>query len=117
MIRTLGQVFKAVKPHILILGNQTNLSDFLQSKLSQQGYRISLSSEQLSSTQSLHTLRPDALIMIMDLSASDLDLKSCRCLASTLKKTPIMLLGNNDIRDKIASLNVCADYYLSIPFS
>ncbi|NER84022.1 MAG: response regulator transcription factor [Leptolyngbya sp. SIO1D8] len=64
----------------------------------------------------MQKLKPDLLIMDLQ-TAEGLDLEPCRHLALTMKKTPIMLLGTASIQEQIDSLNVCANDYLSVPFS
>ena len=61
-------------------------------------------------------LRPDLLIMVLP-EENNPDLAPCRRLSISLNQIPIMLLGKDNHRDRIASLNVCANDYLSIPFS
>ena len=104
-----------MQAHILLIGIQPNLVTCLTTQLCQQGYRVSFLSPTVPLLK-IQQLGPDLLIMSLQ-TAGNLDLESCRCLSSAMKKTPIMLLGNASSQEQIESLNICANDYLSVPFA
>lgn len=102
--------------HILLMDLQPGLSRSLESVLAQQGYRISqvLSTGEDASPVSL--IQPD-LVLMPARAAEEHHLHPCRDLVSALGETPIMLLGEGTAQDRVASLNLCASDYVSIPFA
>lgn len=101
--------------HILLIGFKAELAASLERTLSEQRYQVSQTTNAMTDLGKVQTLRPD--LVLMDLSTTvNADIAPCRQLFSLLPNTPIMLLGNDDIQDQIASLNVCALDYVSMPF-
>ncbi|MGD1949344.1 MAG: response regulator transcription factor [Leptolyngbyaceae cyanobacterium] len=100
--------------HILLIGLSPDLAKMLSGTLKQQGYRVSSLIHQMVNIENIGQLRPDLLLMSLP-SANSLDLEPCRYLATAMKKTPIMLIGNGSSQDQVDSLNICANDYLSIP--
>ncbi|MGD1941026.1 MAG: response regulator transcription factor [Leptolyngbyaceae cyanobacterium] len=103
-----------MQPHILLIGISFKLDTFLESALSRQGYRVSRMANSVPNLLKVQQLRPDLIIIILP---SQFDLKPCHYLSEVMKNTPIMLLGNNNIQDRVVSLNTCANDYLCIPFA
>ncbi|MEL6384827.1 MAG: response regulator transcription factor [Cyanobacteria bacterium J06626_18] len=105
-----------MQSHILLIGFTAELAASLGRTLSQQEYQVSQTTNDTADILKVQQLRPDLVLMNLS-TANQSDLAPCRQLFSLLPNTPIMLLGNDDIQDQIASLNVCALDYLSIPFA
>ncbi|MFG6101960.1 response regulator transcription factor [Leptothoe sp. EHU-05/26/07-4] len=103
-----------MQTHILLIGIQPELETVLDAILCQQRYRISFLTHRMATMETVWQLRPDLLIMGWP-TANRLDLEPCRYLASSMKKTPIMLIGNGNSQDQIDSLNTCANDYLPVP--
>ena len=104
-----------MQPHILLIEIPLELAMSLEALLSEQGYRVSQSTDTVPEPSWVRQIRPD--LLIMNLPAADSpDLAPCRRLSVSLKKIPIMLLGRDEHDDRIAGLNVCANDYLAIPF-
>lgn len=104
-----------IQNHILLLGIQSDLVVALDTQLCQQRYRVSRLPHPITDMQKVWQLRPDLLIMSLS-TANGFDLAPCRYLASTMKKTPIMVIGCDNSQARIDSLNICANDYISIPF-
>ncbi len=104
-----------MQPHILLINIQADLALSLETQLSEQGYRTSQMVE-VPNPVRVQQLRPDLLIMGLP-EDNNSDLAPCRRLSLSLNQIPIMLLGEDNHSDRIASLNVCANDYLPMPFS
>ena len=106
-----------MQSHILLIGFAAELAASLEVTLSQQGYQVNQTTTNATADiLKVQQLWPDLVLMNLS-TANRSDLSPCRQLFSLLPNTPIMLLGNDDIQDQIASLNVCALDYLPIPFA
>ncbi|MEM1255006.1 MAG: response regulator transcription factor [Cyanobacteria bacterium P01_H01_bin.21] len=103
-----------MQPHVLLIDIQTELAPTLEAYLSQAGCRVSQIVGQIPNPFQVHQLRPDLLIMALPESPN---LAPCRRLSVALNQIPIMLLGENNHDDRVASLNACANDYLPIPFA
>lgn len=104
-----------MQPHVLLINIQTDLALSLETHLSGQGCRVSQMVD-IPEPSQVQQLRPDLLIMVLP-EDSHTDLAPCRRLSLSLGHIPIMLLGKDNHSDRVASLNVCANDYLPIPFS
>ena len=103
-----------MQPHVLLIDIQTELAASLETHLSEHGCRVSQIVGQIPNPSQVQQLRPDLLIMTLPDSPN---LAPCRRLSVFLDQVPIMLLGNDNHHDRVASLNVCANDYLPIPFA
>ena len=104
-----------MQPHILLVNIRADLVRSLETQLSEQGYHIS-QLEDIPDPVLVQQLRPDLLVMGLP-EDSNPNLAPCRRLSLSLNQIPIMLLGKDNHSDRIASLNVCANDYLLVPFS
>lgn len=102
--------------HVALIGTQSELISSLESTLVQQGYRISRISSDIVNLSQIGQLMPDLIVMQLSISHKPYQGLFHR-LASELRKTPIMLLGNDNIQNRVASLNICANDYLPVPFA
>lgn len=105
-----------MQPHILLIDIPSELAISLESILTEQGYRVSQIRDEIPEPSQVHQVRPDLLIMALPAVDSP-DLAPCRRLSVSLDAMPIMLLGRDDHDDRVASLNVCANDYLPVPFA
>ena len=100
--------------HILLIGIQLKLATPLEKILSQQGYCVSQITDSFPNLVEVQPLRPDLVIMSLP---SKFSLEPCRYLSQAMKNIPVMLLGNDNMQNRIASLNLCANDYLCVPFA
>ncbi|MEM8808597.1 MAG: response regulator transcription factor [Cyanobacteria bacterium P01_G01_bin.38] len=105
-----------MKPHILLIGIQSQLATVLESSLSQQGYRVSQIANSISNPLRIQQLRPDLILMTLPAMGTS-NLEPCRHLSRIMKNIPIMLIGSADAQERVASLNVFANDYLPVPFA
>ncbi|ESA38641.1 transcriptional regulator [Leptolyngbya sp. Heron Island J] len=104
-----------MQPHILLINIRADLVRSLDTQLSAQGYRVS-QLEDIPAPAVVQQLRPDLLVMVLP-EDNNPNLAPCRRLSLSLNQIPIMLLGKDNHSDRIASLNVCANDYLPMPFA
>lgn len=105
---------RPMPPHLFLVSIEADLSNSLEKTLLAQGYRVSQSAE-ISELSEVRQVRPDLLIMALP-ENKDADLAPCRRLSASLDAVPIMLLGRDNHDDRVASLNICANDYLPVPF-
>lgn len=105
-----------MRSHILLTDIQTEIANFLKTKLHEQGYCVSQIENEKISPLNIQQLRPDLIVLNLT-TTEKTDFTSCRQLSLIVPKIPIILLGRNDIQDRVTGLNTCALDYLSTPFS
>ena len=100
--------------HILLIGIKAEMSNCLTTSLQQQGYFVSCIARV--DPLAVQQLKPD-LIILNPVTSDQTDFTPCRKLSLVMKKIPVVLIGEDNSRDKITGLSTCALDYLSIPFS
>ncbi|MEN8661808.1 MAG: response regulator [Lentimonas sp.] len=104
---------------ILILDDEPDVTELLQYKLEQAGYRVDVLNDPLAFVASVREFEPD--LMILDIMMPELNgLQLCRIARAdpTMKDIPIIFLtAKGEAEDRIAGLEMGADDYMSKPFN
>ncbi len=102
-------------PHLLIVDDDSRIRDLLRRFLTENGYRVTTSSNAQEARRRLEGLAFDLLVLdIMMPGESGLEL--ARHLRETSDVPILMLTARSDTEDRIAGLEIGADDYLSKPF-
>ena len=103
--------------HILVVDDDPELRELLDSYLSQQGYRVSTAEDGAAMDRSLAAHSPDLVILDLMLPGED-GLSIAKRLRNSHASTPILMLSaRGDDVDRIVGLEVGADDYLPKPFN
>ncbi len=107
-----------MKKHILIIEDDFDLSDTLQTTLQAEGYTTALASNQQETDHQIETTPPDLILLDIDLNLPDLNgLDLCQHLRNTLSTPILMLTGSEDDFDKVIALELGANNYLTKPIN
>jgi len=104
------------KPHILIVDDDQDLRELLDSYLSREAYKVSTAANGLEMDKFLSEFRFDVIILDLMLPIED-GLSILRRIASTIICPVIILSAKGQDIDKITGLEVGADDYLAKPFN
>jgi DNA-binding response OmpR family regulator len=103
--------------HILLVEDDPNLAQFVETELSLEGYRVTVAPNGMDGLSMAREMQPDLLILdwlMPGLSGVDV----CMRLRSTGMQAPIILLtAKDEIPDRVTGLNAGADDYVTKPFS
>ncbi len=103
--------------HILLIEDEVKLARFIESELNYEGYQVSIAYDGLTALTAARELHLDLVILDWMLP-SLLGLEICRRLRSISNEVPIILLiGKDEVSDRIAGLDAGADDYVVKPFS
>lgn len=106
-----------MRPHILVVEDETKLARFIELELGYEGYQVSVAADGFAGLAVARQVKPDLIIldwMLPGLSGLEL----CRRLRTTGEKVPIVLLtAKDEIGDRVAGLDAGADDYVVKPFS
>lgn len=110
----------APKVHrILVLDDEPDVTELLEYKLEQGGYRVEVLNDPLAFLAKVREFEPD--LMVLDIMMPELNgLQLCRIARSdpTMKEIPIIFLSaRGEAEDRIKGLETGADDYLSKPFN
>ena len=110
----------AQKVHrILVLDDEPDVTELLEYKLEQEGYRVEVLNDPLEFIAKVRAFVPD--LMILDIMMPELNgLQLCRIARSdsSMKDIPIIFLSaRGEAEDRIKGLETGADDYLSKPFN
>ena len=110
----------AQKVHrILVLDDEPDVTELLEYKLEQEGYRVEVLNDPLDFIARVRAFEPD--LMILDIMMPELNgLQLCRIARSdpSMKDIPIIFLSaRGEAEDRIKGLETGADDYLSKPFN
>lgn len=104
---------------ILVLDDEPDVTELLQYKLEQAGYRVDVLNDPLAFVASVREFEPD--LMILDIMMPELNgLQLCRIARAdpTMKDIPIIFLtAKGEAEDRIAGLEMGAGDYMSKPFN
>lgn len=104
---------------ILVLDDEPDVTELLEYKLEQEGYRVQVLNEPLEFVAKVREFEPD--LMVLDIMMPELNgLQLCRIARSdpSMKRIPIIFLSaRGDTEDRIKGLETGADDYLSKPFN
>jgi two-component system phosphate regulon response regulator PhoB len=110
----------ALKVHrILVLDDEPDVTELLEYKLEQEGYRVEVLNDPLVFVAKVRDFEPD--LMILDIMMPELNgLQLCRIARSdpSMKDIPIIFLSaRGEAEDRVKGLETGADDYLSKPFN
>ncbi|MDQ8194373.1 response regulator transcription factor [Coraliomargarita sp. SDUM461004] len=110
----------APKVHrILVLDDEPDVTELLEYKLEQEGYRVEVLNDPLIFVAKVRDFQPD--LMILDIMMPELNgLQLCRIARSdpSMKEIPIIFLSaRGEAEDRVKGLETGADDYLSKPFN
>jgi two-component system phosphate regulon response regulator PhoB len=104
---------------ILVLDDEPDVTELLEYKLEQEGYRVQVLNDPLEFVAKVREFEPD--LMVLDIMMPELNgLQLCRIARSdpSMKQIPIIFLSaRGDTEDRIKGLETGADDYLSKPFN
>ncbi|MGJ8640535.1 MAG: response regulator [Opitutaceae bacterium] len=104
---------------ILVLDDEPDVTELLQYKLEQAGYRVDVLNDPLSFVARVRAFEPD--LMILDIMMPELNgLQLCRIARAdpSMKDIPIILLtAKGEAEDRVTGLETGADDYISKPFN
>lgn len=105
------------KPHIVIIEDDSDISELLKLHLENNGYRVTTFSNGQDGLDFLLTEGADALVLDLNLNGlSGIDV--CRELRNEGSNTPILMLtARSEEGDKVTGLETGADDYMTKPFS
>ncbi len=103
--------------HILLIEDEVKLARFIESELNYEGYQVSIAYDGLTALTAARELHLDLVILDWMLPGL-LGLEICRRLRNISNEVPIILLiGKDEVSDRIAGLDAGADDYVVKPFS
>ena len=110
----------AQKVHrILVLDDEPDVTELLEYKLEQEGYRVATLNDPLTFVTKVREFEPD--LMVLDIMMPELNgLQLCRIARAdpTMKEIPIIFLSaRGEAEDRVQGLETGADDYLSKPFN
>lgn len=104
---------------ILVLDDEPDVTELLEHKLEQEGYRVAVLNDPLMFVAKVRDFEPD--LMVLDIMMPELNgMQLCRIARTdpTMKKIPIIFLSAcGEAEDRVKGLEVGADDYLPKPFS
>ena len=104
---------------ILVVDDESDVTELLQYRLEQEGYRVATLNSPLASIAKVREFEPD--LMLLDIMMPDLSgLQLCRIVRAdpSIKDTPIIFLSaRGEVEDRIKGLEAGAEDYVSKPFN
>lgn len=101
---------------ILIIEDESNISDFIKMELEYEGYEAEISEDGKEGL--IKALREDYDLIVLDLMLPGISgLEVCRRLNKEKDIPVIMLSAKDSVMDKVAGLQIGADDYIAKPFA
>ena len=101
---------------ILIIEDESNISDFIKMELEYEGYEAEISEDGKEGL--IKALREDYDLIVLDLMLPGISgLEVCRRLKKEKDILVIMLSAKDSVMDKVAGLQIGADDYIAKPFA
>lgn len=101
---------------ILIIEDESNISDFVKMELQYEGYEAEISEDGKEGL--IKALREDYDLIVLDLMLPGISgLEVCRRLKKEKDIPVIMLSAKDSVMDKVAGLQIGADDYIAKPFA
>lgn len=101
---------------ILIIEDESNISDFVKMELEYEGYEAEISEDGKEGL--MKALREDYDLIVLDLMLPGISgLEVCRRLKKEKDIPVIMLSAKDSVMDKVAGLQIGADDYIAKPFA
>ena len=107
----------AEKKRILVIEDEPDISEFLRTGLTYEGYEVVLTGKGSEGLQYLQN--NDVALLILDLMLPDMDgLDVCRQIRNRGDALPILMLtARKEVSDRVKGLDTGADDYMTKPFS
>jgi len=102
--------------HILVVEDEPIIADAVADRLRSEGFEATIASDGLVAVEQCMTLRPDLVILDLNLPGID-GLEVCRRIQATRRIPVVMVTARDDETDMLVGLGVGADDYLTKPFS
>lgn len=110
----MARVSKASGPHVLIVDDDSNLSEMMDIALSQAGFRTTVCSDGPSAVETFFSVEPD--VVLLDLMLPGIDgIEVCRLIREKSGTPIVMVTAKNEDHDVIAGLEMGADDYIVKP--
>ena len=104
------------KANIIIIEDEKNICNFIETVLSPQGYQVTCANTGTDGLKLIESLKPD--VVLLDLGLPDMDgLELIQEVRSTSTLPIIVISARTLERSKVAALDLGADDYLTKPFS
>src|ERR1700742_2681562 len=104
-----------VRPRIVVIEDEPEISRFLETSLERQGYIVTTAPDAKTGIKIASTHPPD--LIILDLGLPDMDGKAVIRSIREWSQVPIIILSARDQEaEKVAALEMGADDYLTKPF-
>ncbi|GHO42635.1 response regulator transcription factor [Ktedonospora formicarum] len=111
------QPYTHTNAHILIVDDESRVTDALRRGLAYEGYQVSSANDGEAALALARTRRPDVIILDIMLPGID-GLEVCRRLRAAHNEAAILMLTARDtVADRVAGLEMGADDYLVKPFA
>lgn len=110
----MARVSKTSRPHVLIVDDDSNLSEMMDIALSQAGFRTTVCGDGPSAVETFFAVDPD--VVLLDLMLPGIDgIEVCRQIREKSGTPIVMVTAKNEDTDVIAGLEVGADDYIVKP--
>ncbi len=104
---------------ILVVDDEPDVTELLEYKLEQEGYRVKVLNDPLSFVATVREFEPD--LMVLDIMMPELNgLQMCRITRSdpAMKNIPVIFLtAKDEVEDRVKGLETGAEDYMSKPFN
>ena len=104
---------------ILVVDDESDVTELLEYKLEQEGYRVATLNDPLAFVAKVREFEPD--LMLLDIMMPELSgIQLCRIIRadSAMRKTPVIFLSaRSEVEDRIKGLEAGAEDYISKPFN
>ena len=104
---------------ILVVDDEPDVTELLEYKLEQEGYRVKVLNDPLSFVATVREFEPD--LMVLDIMMPELNgLQLCRITRSdpAMKNIPVIFLtAKDEVEDRVKGLETGAEDYMSKPFN
>ena len=113
----MSELRRAPMERILVIENDGALRKILRRLFSSEGYEVDVVPDGVSGLEMLRRRVPAAVVLdLVRPGSSGCDL--CRKIASFIPGLPLVILSpSSDVADKVLLLEMCADDYVTVPFS
>lgn len=102
--------------HILVVEDEPTIADAVADRLRSEGFDVSIAGNGLTAVERCGELRPDLVVLDLNLPGID-GLEVCRRIQASDRVPVVMLTARDDETDMLVGLGVGADDYLTKPFS
>lgn len=110
-------IFQTLIMHILIIEDETGISDFLKQGLEEENYKVTVANNGDSGLKAFNADKPD-LVLLDWLMPKMSGLEVCKKIREKNKKVPVLFLTAKDtVQETVEGLKAGANDYIKKPFS